>query len=171
MNKRTIAAGTFCALLAMAAIPDLAELKKMTARFAPTPLTVDTSNLSDGDRRALAKLIEAAYLIDDIFLTQFWSGNHALLEQLKKDQSELGRARLAYFWLNKGPWSALDEHEAFIPGVPARKPAGANFYPPEITKPEFEKWVQTLSPAEKEQAQGFFTVIRGTPRQVRYSTL
>jgi hypothetical protein len=146
--------------IAMAAIPDLAELRKMIARFAPTPLHVDANKLSEDDRRALAKLIEAAYLVDDIFLTQFWSGNHSLYERLKKDTSELGRARLAFFWLNKGPWSALDEHRAFLPGVPEKKPAGSNFYPEDMTKPEFEKWVQTLSPAEKEQAQGFFTTIR-----------
>jgi hypothetical protein len=160
MNKRTIAVTSISVLLAMAAIPDIAQLKKMIARFAPASLTVDASKLSQGDRKALAKLIEAAYLIDDIFLTQFWSGNHTLLEQLEKDQSELGRARFVYFWLNKGPWSALDEHEAFIPGVPQRKPAGANFYPPEMTKAEFEKWVAGLPAAEKEQARAFFTVIR-----------
>lgn len=42
------------------AAPDLAQLEKMTARFAPTPLRVDTSSLSAGDKQALVKLIEAA---------------------------------------------------------------------------------------------------------------
>jgi hypothetical protein len=146
-------------LLMIAAVPDVAKLKKMMARFSPAELSVDLSKLSEGDRRAVVKLIEAAQLIDDIFLTQFWSGNHALYEQLKKDTSELGRVRLEYFWLNKGPWSALDEHRAFLPAVPEKKPEGANFYPPDMSKPEFEKWAAGLPAAERELAKGFFSVI------------
>ena len=82
-------------------VPDLAQLQKMTARFAPTELKVDISNLSDGDRKALVKLIEAARLIDDIFMQQYWSGDLALYAKLQKDTSPLGKARLHYFWINK----------------------------------------------------------------------
>ncbi|HZU33436.1 MAG TPA: hypothetical protein VFB79_20135, partial [Candidatus Angelobacter sp.] len=67
---------------------------------------------------------------------------------------------LHYFWINKGPWSEIDEHKVFLPGAPAKKPLSANFYPEDMTKEEFEAWVKTLSPQEKEQAEGFFTVIR-----------
>ena len=41
-------------------IPDLAQLDKMIARFAPTELRADVSKLSPGDRQALVKLIEAS---------------------------------------------------------------------------------------------------------------
>ena len=37
------------------------------------------------------------------------------MPELQKDTSALGKARLEYFWLNKGPWSALDEQKAFLP--------------------------------------------------------
>src|SRR5271163_4108781 len=40
------------------ALPDRVELENMAARFAPTPLRVDTSGLSSGDRQALVKLIQ-----------------------------------------------------------------------------------------------------------------
>src|SRR5437016_6190684 len=86
-------------------IPDLAQLNKMIGRFAPTEIRVDTQRLSPGDQRALVKLIQASQLIDDIFLQQLWSGNKALYAALKKDTTPLGRARLHYFWINKGPWS------------------------------------------------------------------
>src|SRR5262249_7937710 len=85
--------------------PDLAELERMTGRFARVELRVDTSKLSAGDQRALVKLIEAAHAIDDIFLTQYWSGNHSLYAKLQKDTTPLGKAELRYFWINKGPWS------------------------------------------------------------------
>ena len=141
-------------------VPDLAQLQKMTARFAPTELKVDISNLSDGDRKALAKLIEAARLLDPIFMMQYWSGDLGLYAQLQKDTSPLGKARLHYFWINKGPWSELDAFTAFIPGVPEHKLPGANFYPESMTKEQFESWVKTLPEAEQKQATGFFTVIR-----------
>ena len=140
--------------------PDLTQLEKMTSRFAPTPLRVDTSKLSSGDRQALSKLIEASRVIDDIFLQQYWSGNPALYAHLQKDATALGKARLHYFWINKGPWSALDEFKAFLPGVPPRKPPGANFYPEDMTKQDFERWFASLPPKEQEAPKSFFTVIR-----------
>jgi hypothetical protein len=132
----------------------------MIARFAPAELKVDTSGLSAGDKQALQKLLEAANLIDKLFLTQRWSGNAALLAQLQKDTSALGKARLHYFDLNKGPWSDLDGQIAFLPGVPPKKLPGSNFYPEDMTKDEFETWVAKLPQAQQEQARGFFTVIR-----------
>jgi len=146
-----------------AADPSLTELKKMTARFAPVDLQVDTSKLSAGDRGALVKLVMAARVIDRIFVGQLWSGNAALERKLGQDRTPLGQARLEYFAINKGPWSDLDEHRAFLPGVPERKPLGANFYPEDMTREEFEGWAKKLSPAAREQAEGFFTVIRRGP--------
>jgi hypothetical protein len=140
--------------------PNADELNQMAARFAPVNLEVDLSSLSAGDKKALAKLIDAGRIVNHIFMRQFWSGDLALYQKLQQDKSALGKARLHYFWINKGPWSEIDEHKAFLPGVPAKKPAGANFYPEDMTKEEFEAWAKTLYPESKEQAEGFFTVIR-----------
>jgi len=141
-------------------VPDLAQLQKMTARFAPTALDVDISNLSEGDSKALVRLVEAARVIDDVYMTQYWSGDLALYAKLQKDTSPLGKARLHYFWVNKSPWSELDGSTAFIPGVPEHKLPGANFYPETMTKEQFENWVKTLPEKQQEQAKGFFTIIR-----------
>ncbi len=149
-------------LAAAAVMPDLNQLKQMTARFAPVDLKYDAAALSPGDRKALPKLVEAAKVLNHVFLDQLWSGNRALYAKLQKDTTPLGKARLHYFWLNKGPWSDLDDHSAFLPDVPARKPQGANFYPADMTREEFEAWVKTLPAAEREQAIGFFTVVRRT---------
>jgi hypothetical protein len=143
--------------------PDLPTLQRMTSRFAPTDLTVNTSKLSAGDKKALAKLVQASRVIDDIFLTQYWNGNHALYSKLKKDITPLGKARLDYFWINKSPWSALDGNKAFLPGVPPEKLPGANFYPEDMTKEEFEAWVKTLPPADQKAAIGFFTIVVREP--------
>ena len=141
-------------------IPGASELERMAAQFAPTPLTADVAGLSSQDRQALAKLIEAGHVIDHIFLRQLWSGNEDLLRRLQRDTSPLGKQRLHLFWLYKGPWSDLNDHRAFLPDVPERKPLGANFYPEDMTRDEFEHWVAQLPQSEASLAKSFFTVIR-----------
>ena len=135
----------------------------MSARFAATPLRVDTSALSAGDQKALVKLISAARIVNLIYMQQFWSGDLTMYQKLRHNATPLAQEQKNYFWINKGPWSEIDEWTAFLPGVPTRKLPGANFYPEDLTKDEFEAWVKTLSPEQKEQAQGFFTVIRRGP--------
>src|SRR4051812_1597680 len=148
--------------LLLAIATDVAALQRMAARFAPTEVGAPLSGLAAGERAALAKLVEAARLMDTLYLRQVWSGNEPLLLQLSQDATPLGRARLHLFVLQKGPWSSLDEDAPFIPGVPAR-PDAANFYPPGATKPEIEEWVKSLPAREREQATGFYTTIRRTP--------
>jgi hypothetical protein len=136
------------------------ELAKKISRFAPTTLTANTARLSAGDRKALNKVIEAARLLDPLFLRQVWSGNDELHKKLEADKSAVGRQRLHYFLINDGPWSRLDENEPFIEGVPRQKPPHANFYPDDITKDEFNSWLAGLPDSEKEKATGYFYTIR-----------
>ncbi|MGI8430815.1 MAG: dipeptidyl-peptidase 3 family protein, partial [Chthoniobacterales bacterium] len=156
-----------------AAAPNAAELEKMAARFVPTEISADLSQLSPNDRKVLAKLVEASQIIDGIFLRQMWTGNPAMLLQLAADESTEGRARLRNFVIEKGPWSSLDQNKPFIPGAPP-KPEGAGFYPPDATKAEIEAWIKSLPPNEQARAKGFFTVVRRKPDRsfllVDYST-
>jgi hypothetical protein len=155
--------------LTAAEIPDLPQLQKMIARFAPTELRADISKLSPGDRQTLLKLVEASRVLNDIFLNQLWSGNPAMYAKLQNDSTPSGKARLHYFWINKGPWSDLDEHAAFLPGAPPKKLPGANFYPEDMTREEFETWAKALPAADREKVEGFFTVIRrDTNRHLKF---
>src|SRR5215831_6417077 len=76
--------------------PGLDELKQMAARFEPTSIEVDTSALSTGDQKALVKLIQAARIVNRLFLQQLWSGNLPLYQKLQQDKTSLGQARLHY---------------------------------------------------------------------------
>src|SRR3954469_11682903 len=69
----------------MTSIPDLAGLQKMMARFAPVEMKSDLSGLSDGDKKALVKLIEAARVLDGVFMNQYWSQDWALYQRLQRD--------------------------------------------------------------------------------------
>ena len=134
----------------------------ISTRLAPVEIGADISALPPPERRALARLIDAARIMDALFLRQVWAGNETLLQALARDPSPAGRERLRWFLINKGPWSRLDDNAPFLPGVPA-KPAGANFYPIGATKEEIQRWLDSLPAAEKIQATGFFTVIRRRP--------
>ena len=177
-----VAAGAVVAADAPTARPgaaSVAELNAMAKRFAPVELRADTSKLSKGDRAAIAKLIEAAKIVDTLQLRQRWAHNEALWAALQKDNSPLGKARQDYFWLNKGPWSIIDGNRSFMPAeyagitIPARKPDAANFYPAGATKEALEAWMNSLPAKEREAAQWYFTVIRTGPdgkfRTVKYS--
>jgi hypothetical protein len=165
---RTLAALTLLAAAtaraeAPSSLPDLNALARREAQFAPVELKVDVSRLSPGDRQALARLVEAAEVVDGLFLRQIWAGNPGLLLSLLDDRTPLGRARLAYFLRNKGPWDSLDGQRPFLPGVPPRPPAGT-FYPPGATRDEVARWLESLPEGERAVARGFFSVIRRTPR-------
>jgi hypothetical protein len=138
------------------------RLQAMTARFAPVAITADLSALPASEREALARIVAAARQMDAIFLRQAWAGNPALLLDLLRDESPLGRARLRYFLINKGPWSELDKDEPFIAGIGPRPPS-ANFYPHGATKEEVEAWMNGLKGDEQARAKGFFTTIRREP--------
>src|SRR5438067_1231838 len=142
------------------ALPDATRLQQMAARFEPSEITADLSKLSDADRRVLAKLVEASKIIDALFLRQVWAGNQPMLLDLVRDESPEGRARLHYFLINKGPWSRLDHNAPFVPGAPADKPQGANFYPDGASKAEVEAWFKSVPQSIRTRSTGFFTVIR-----------
>jgi len=147
------------AAAAQSAAPGADQIKTMSARFAPVDLTADVSKLPANERQALAKLVEAAKVMDTLFLRQVWAGNETMLLELLQDSSPLGHERLHYFMLNKGPWSRLDRFDAFVPGAPG-KPEQANFYPADATKEQVEEWVSTLSAGQKTAATGFYSTIR-----------
>ena len=166
-TTRTLAGAAMVAAVASSSLaaqvvkpsPDLLKLQQQTARFASATIGADVSHLPPGEKACLAKLVEAARIMDTLFLRQVWAGNETLLLSLLGDKTPAGAARLRYFLINKGPWSRLDGNEPFMPGVGA-KPEEANFYPAGATKPEVDAWMKGLPDDASKDARGFFTTIR-----------
>src|SRR3954468_1011095 len=148
-------------------MPTLAELQKMTARFVPADIGADLSSLPQTERDALARLVDAARIMDALFLRQVWAGNETMLQDLARRAASPASpraaraeaARLHYFLINKGPWDRLEHNRAFVPGAPA-KPESGNFYPAAATKEDVQTWLDGLSGEAKAAATGFFTTIR-----------
>ena len=131
----------------------------MTRLFVPVEIAADLSGLPGSERDALAHIVDAARVMDGLFLEQVWAGNPAMLLSLLNNQSATGVARLDFFLLNKGPWSRIEDNRRFVPGAP-EKPPGANFYPVDATRDEIAAWFNQLEGQARREATGFFTTIR-----------
>ncbi len=128
------------------------------AKFTPVEIAYDASTLSEGDQKALIKIVEASRLMNDIFLHQVYSENVALQEKIAGMDGPEMKAVQEYFTINFGPFDRLEHNKPFLDGVSA-KPAGANYYPADMSKAEFNKWVAD-NPTDEPAFTGYFSVIR-----------
>ena len=100
--------------------------------YADFKLTADLSSLSEQQRKMIKLLIDASQIMDDLFWRQAYGDDYeAWLETITDADTRL------FAEINYGPWDRLDGDKPFISGVGA-KPLGANFYPADMSKEEFE---------------------------------
>jgi len=100
-------------------------------KYATVRLTTDLSKVSEQDREILGHFINAAAGVHDIFWQQAYGDPKPLLDGIADPQLK----RLVE--INVGPWDRIDANAPFVAGAGA-KPAGAQFYPADMTKDEFE---------------------------------
>jgi hypothetical protein len=101
--------------------------------YAEFTLTADLSYYSDNQREMIGLLIEASQIMDDLFWKQAYGDDYeAWLASIGVDDARLFADQ------NYGPWDRLDDEKPFMDGVGA-KPLGANFYPQDMSKEEFEE--------------------------------
>jgi hypothetical protein len=136
---------------------DLAMLKEKIAKFVPTELNYDSSNLNEREKVVVEKLYQAAKIMDEIFLEQVYSKNNEIKAQLMKENTEEAKLQLDLFNIMFGPFDRLDHDAPFI-GT-EKKPLGANFYPEDMTKEEFENYIKG-NPNDGKSFTSEFTVIR-----------
>lgn len=131
------------------------EVQRRLEQYAVVRLTTDFEQLSDNERRVIGLLIEAARHMDPIFWQQSYGSPDELLGRL----THPGVRRFAE--INYGPWDRLNGNEPFVPGI-GPKPLGAQFYPTDMTKEEFEQYVAD-HPDEAEALKSLYTLVRRTP--------
>lgn len=107
--------------------PRISEKLKGYASF---PLTADLSNLTAAEKQILPILIEAAGIIDDIYWQETYGDKSDLFAK------HTDPAIREFLKINYGPWERLNEDKSFIEGI-GSKPAGAQFYPVDMTREEF----------------------------------
>lgn len=109
------------------------------ADYVPVKLEADVSGLTKKQRAMLALFVTASQYIDDLFWEQAY-GDTGYRDGLLESIYEPHARRFAE--INYGPWDRLDGNKPFLSGF-GPKPLGANFYPFNMTKEEFEKAAQT----------------------------
>jgi len=132
-----------------AIMPSAAE---RLARFTTVRLQADTASLTKRERRMLPLLIDAAREMHDIYWIQAVGNRDSVLASIADPTAR----KLAE--IEVGPWDRLDNNVSFVPGVGA-KPAGANFYPRDMSKAEFERAVQGGG-ARADSLKSLYTMIR-----------
>ncbi len=99
--------------------------------YTSVKLTTDLSKLSNHEKKMIPLMIEAAEIMDQLFWFESYGKGDSLLSATEDEKLK------SYIKVNYGPWDRLQGFQSFIPGI-GSKPAGANFYPADITKEEFE---------------------------------
>ena len=128
------------------------DAAKLNRKYETVKLEADLSELNENQKKLLVHLIEAGKLMDQAFWRQAYGNNKALMQSLD------GGAEKKFARINYGPWDRLDGNKPFIAGVRA-KPVGANFYPFDMTKEEFEKHI-VENPKDEAAFKSLYTVIR-----------
>ena len=99
--------------------------------YASFPLTTDISHLTKNEKEILRLMFKTADIMDDLFWQQAYGAKIDLMDETKGEAKE-------YAKINYGPWDRLNNETPFVNGIGA-KPAGAMFYPIDMTKEEFEQ--------------------------------
>ena len=122
------------------------EIKKKADEFVSFTLTTDLNVLTEKEKQMLPLLLDAAKIMDEIFWTQAFGDKNSLFSAGFDEYAE------KFVKINYGPWERLNNNQPFVQGF-GEKPAGANFYPTDMTKEEFEAWDDTTKTS-------LYTVIR-----------
>ena len=133
------------------------DIEARLAQFVPQVLSADVDHLSAGDRQALRHLVQAAEAVDEIFTLQAWTGGPTFKQQLAGLTGPGADEAREFYRIMYGPWDRLVGHEPFIGEIV--HPEGAGFYPEDLTKDEFEAWLEQ-HPEDGESFRSLHTLIR-----------
>ncbi len=114
--------------------------------YKPVTLTADLSHLSDNQRKMIGKLIDASEIMDELFWLQAFGEKDQFLNSISDAKTR------QFADINYGPWDRLAGDKPFLDSY-SDKPLGAQFYPADMTKEEFEA-------AELENGNDLYTLVK-----------
>lgn len=126
--------------------PELTPMQEKVTIYKNVKLTTDINQLSDQEKQMIPLMIEVSKIMDELFWYEAYGKKDSLLATLTDPATRM------YTQINYGPWDRLANNEPFIDGV-GPKPEGANYYPEDMTKEEFEA-------ADLEGKTSLYTFIR-----------
>lgn len=151
MNKKLLIA---VFIIFIASVANTQTIKEKLDMFKQVKLTADLSRLSDREKQIIPLLIKAAEKMDDIFWIQAYGDKEALLNSISDEYTK------KFVMINYGPWERLNNDKPFIESF-GKKPDGANFYPVDMTKDEFEKF------NDKNKTSQYSIIIRDADKKLK----
>lgn len=127
------------------------ENKVKLNKYKPVEIKADISNLTNWEISVLKEISKAEKIINELFLIQVHKKNLKWLNSIEDEDTK------NYFLINFGPWDRIDENKPFWGKI--QKPKGASFYPEDMTKKEFEEFVNNLPEEEQKEFKSYLTVI------------
>ncbi len=131
-----------------------APAAKLSDKYAKVTLTTDVSHLSDNEKQMLPLLFKAADIMNDIFWVENFGEKDSLMARISDPDMQL------YADINYGPWDGINNEASFVEGV-GEKPAGAQFYPQDMT---MEEWNAFADPNKNSQ---YTMIVRGDDGQLK----
>jgi len=122
------------------------DMQMKLSKYATFKLTSDLNILTENERKMLPILIKAASIMNKLFWFEAYGDKNQLLDSISNEETK------KFVEINYGPWDRLDGNKPFVDGI-GNKPAGANFYPTDMTKLEFEAFID-------ENKSSLYTFIR-----------
>ena len=125
---------------------------KASSRFdiySSVQLTADIDHLTENQRNMIPLLIDAAKIMDNLFWRQSYGNPDELLAGIEDEKMR------RFAEMNYGPWDRLDANKSFVESY-GPKPAGARFYPEDMTREEFDAW-------DQEDKDGEYSLVKRGP--------
>jgi hypothetical protein len=127
-------------------LQNVTPMQQNLSKYVNVKLTSDLSLLTENERKMLPILIKAADKMNDLFWYESHGDKEGILNSIEDTDTK------KFVEINYGPWDRLNGNKSFIEGIPD-KPLGANYYPKDMTKEEFEK-------AEFDKKGSIYTFVR-----------
>ena len=121
-------------------------MKDKLNEYVTVKLTTDVALLSEKEKQMIPLLMQATNVMNELFWYQTYGDKVALLSKINDEDTKI------FVEINYGPWDRMSGNASFVDGI-GEKPAGANFYPTDMTKEEFEA-------AELEDKSSLYTFLR-----------
>ena len=109
------------------------DMQAKLNKYVSFKLTTDVSVLTENQKKMLPILIKAANKMNDLFWYEAYGDKNELLSKIADENTK------KFIEINYGPWDRLEGNASFVEGI-GNKPAGANYYPSDMTKEEFEAY-------------------------------
>ena len=128
------------------------SVRDRLATYTTVKLQTDLGLLTEKERKMIPLLIDASEIMDSLFWVQAYGDRDSVLSSISDPDVR------KFVEINYGPWDRFRGNEPFVKGV-GEKPKGANFYPQDMTKQEFESAAEESSDRAK-SLRSLYTVVR-----------